>query len=206
MRARVRVDTAVRFVSLRSRLLRADTAYRSEGLHFRSVLVEAKLVESVELDVRTDTSSAKVHRETVRGFAQDKTHSVALPLHAGFVRAGVIKITKVKGELNPADVFTKFVYVDVLRRHIRRIGLVTTNELQIHDVLVAPRTKPTRPLQHVNFRVSQCIFTFTTMYQRRTRTFWTHTASSLGQSTSRSLRATRQTSFRRLHTRSRFAL
>ena len=44
------------------------------------------------------------------------------------VRTGILKITKIHGEANPADVFTKFIKLEVLRRHLQRIGLVSSRD------------------------------------------------------------------------------
>ena len=50
------------------------------------------------------------------------------------VRCGIVQLTKIAGDSNPADIFTKFVKLDVLRRHLQRAGLVINRDQHIFQV------------------------------------------------------------------------
>ena len=42
------------------------------------------------------------------------------------VHLGILRLKKIAGDMNPSDVLTKFVKLDVLRSHIQALGLFTS--------------------------------------------------------------------------------
>ena len=44
------------------------------------------------------------------------------------IESGIVKLHKIHGERNPSDVFTKFVKLEVLLRHLKAIGLFNRME------------------------------------------------------------------------------
>ena len=47
------------------------------------------------------------------------------------VQSGIPKITKISGDANPLNIWTNFPQVDLLRRHLQRIGIVASTACQI---------------------------------------------------------------------------
>ena len=104
----------------------------AEGLHVRSFLLEAGLVRNVTLEVQIDSSSAKSIAKQYGTSRKTRRIKLRYLFMRDLVRTGILKITKVDGERNPAGVFTKFVKLKVLRRNLQRIGLVIARD--DHDV------------------------------------------------------------------------
>ena len=100
----------------------------TEGLHVRLFLLEAGLVRNATLEIQTDSSSAKSIAKQYGTSRKTRHIQLRYLLMQDLVRTGILKITKINGEQNPADAFTKFVKFEVLRRRLQRIGLVIARD------------------------------------------------------------------------------
>ena len=56
---------------------------------------------------------------------EDKTYSVEVPEHAGFCAFSHLKIQKVGREDIPSDLMINIVALQVLKRHLHRLGLLS---------------------------------------------------------------------------------
>ena len=50
------------------------------------------------------------------------------------VASNIVKIKKIKGDDNPSDLMTKFVTLQVLRKHIHRLGLFNTKTTMVNKI------------------------------------------------------------------------
>ena len=98
----------------------------SEALFLRSMLLEAKLAKRVNVIAHTDSTAGK-SMATCFG-AGKKTKHVELRFFLyvqNLVQMGLLKMAKIDGARNPADLMTKYVATDVLQRLKSRLGVVS---------------------------------------------------------------------------------
>ncbi len=94
----------------------------SESLFVRTLLMESKLCSKCNIIIHTDSSAGK-SMASRHGLSKKTKH-----IHLRFlfmqdlILSGLIKIKKVLGTLNPADVFTKYINKDTLHRHMPTLG------------------------------------------------------------------------------------
>jgi len=94
----------------------------SESLFVRTLLMESKLCTKCNIILHTDSSAGK-SMASRHGLSKKTKH-----IHLRFlfmqdlILSGLIKIKKVLGTLNPADVFTKYINKDTLHRHMPTLG------------------------------------------------------------------------------------
>ena len=82
-------------------------------------------------EIFTDSSAAK---SIAMSFGTSrKTRHIQLKylFMQDLIRSNIVKLKKVPGDLNPADVLTKHVKLDVLRRHLQRVGLHAARDYTI---------------------------------------------------------------------------
>ena len=94
----------------------------ADALFLRSLVEEAKLFQKANLCVWTDSS---VGKSIVSRFgASRKTKHVELRhfFIQELVASGAVRVKKVLGTLNPADILTKYVPKDTLHRHLPTFG------------------------------------------------------------------------------------
>ena len=106
----------------------------AEGLHIRSFLMESTLAKSVSLVLYTDSSSAK--SIAMQFGTSRKTRHIQLKYlyMQDLVASNIVQIKKIKGEDNPSDLMTKFVTLQVLRKHIHRLGLFNSKTTTINRI------------------------------------------------------------------------
>ena len=98
----------------------------SDALFLRSLVLEACMFSKVNLTVYTDSTAGKSMAGPFRTTIKTKHVSLRLLYMQELVTSGFVKLRKVLGTLNPADVLTKVVSKDVLYRHFSTLGLVPT--------------------------------------------------------------------------------
>ena len=125
---------AVRALSSAESELYGIGAGIAESLHVRSFLMEAGIAKSVLIEVWTDSTAAKSIAMSY-GTSRKTRHIELKYLYMqDLVLQGLVKIKKVPGEQNPPDIFTKHVKLEVLRRHLHRVGLTVTVEQDIYMI------------------------------------------------------------------------
>ena len=80
------------------------------------------LGEDVAINLNTDASAAKAIA-TRRGLGKLRHLAVHLLWLQQRIAVGDLSISKVKGDNNPADIFTKYVSREILLRHLTAMGL-----------------------------------------------------------------------------------
>jgi hypothetical protein len=94
----------------------------SESLFVRSLLLESKLTLKCNIIVHTDSTAGK-SMASRHGLSKKTKHIQLRFLYTQeLILSGLVKIKKVPGTFNPADVFTKYVNKDTLNRHLPTLG------------------------------------------------------------------------------------
>ena len=111
----------------------------NEALYLRNFLLEARLCQSLNVIIHTDSTAGKAMSS--RFGTSRKTRHVQLRylFMQDLVKDGVIMLRKVLGTENPADVCTKHVTQETLLRHLWNLGLATTYD-KIASCLGLPKT------------------------------------------------------------------
>ena len=91
----------------------------SEALFVRSMLLESKLAKKISVIAHTDSTAGK--SMATRFGTGKKTKHVELR----FLYMGLLKMAKIHGQQNPADLMTKYVATDVLSRLLTHLGVVS---------------------------------------------------------------------------------
>ena len=95
-----------------------------EPLHLRSFNLETGFTKTWSITVHTDSSAAK-SMATRFGTARRTRHIDLRFLYLRhLVKSGIIRILKIPGDQNDADVLTKYVTADTLRRHMESWDLL----------------------------------------------------------------------------------
>ena len=96
----------------------------ADALFVRSLVEESKLFQKANLCVFTDSNVGKSIAS--RFGASRKTKHVELRhLYVQeLVASGLVRVKKVLGTLNPADILTKYIAKDTLHRHLPTFGFV----------------------------------------------------------------------------------
>ena len=97
----------------------------SEALFVRSMLLEARLAKKVSVIAHTDSTAGE--SMATRFGAGKKTKHVELRFLyvQNLVQMGLLKMAKIDGTRNPADLMTKYVATDVLQRLKTQLGVVS---------------------------------------------------------------------------------
>ena len=97
----------------------------SEALFLRSMLLEAKLAKKVNVIAHTDSTAGE--SMATRFGTGKKTKHVELRVQCvqNLVQMGLLKMAKIDGTRNPADLMTKYVATDVLQRLKSQLGVVS---------------------------------------------------------------------------------
>ena len=106
----------------------------AEGLHNLSFLTEARLSKNVTLEIQTDSSSAKSIAKQYGTSRKTRHIKLRYLFMQDLVQSGIPKITKISGDANPLNIWTNFPQVDLLRRHLQRIGIVASTACQIFTI------------------------------------------------------------------------
>ena len=97
----------------------------SEALFVRSMLLESKLAKKVNLTVRSDSTAGK-SMATRLGTGKKTKHVELRFLYVqNLVQMGLLRMAKLEGTRNPADLMTKYVATDVLQRLRTHLGVVS---------------------------------------------------------------------------------
>ena len=97
----------------------------SEALFVRSMLLESKLAKKISVTAHTDSTAGK--SMATRFGTGKKTKHVELRFlyMQNLVQMGLLKMAKIHGQQNPADLMTKYVATDVLSRLLTHLGVVS---------------------------------------------------------------------------------
>ena len=107
----------------------------NELLHVKHFVEEAQLFQVRELQILTDSSSAKSIASR-QGVTKRTRHlDVRFLFLQDLVQKGDLRLVKVPGENNSADLFTKYVSKDILQKHSRDAGLQFEEMQQVHAIL-----------------------------------------------------------------------
>ena len=94
----------------------------SESLFVRSLLIESKLTLKVNIIIHTDSTAGK-SMASRHGLSKKTKHIQLRFLYMqDLILSGIVKIKKIAGTLNPADIFTKYVNKETLNRHMPTLG------------------------------------------------------------------------------------
>ena len=97
----------------------------SEALCVRSMLLESKLAKKVSVIAHTDSAAGK-SMATRFGTGKKTKHVELRFLYVqNLVQMGLLRMAKIEGTRNPADLMTKYVATDVLQRLKAHIGVVS---------------------------------------------------------------------------------
>ena len=97
----------------------------SEALFLRSMLLEAKLAKKVNVIAHTDSIAGK-SMATRFGTGKKTKHVELRFLYVqNLVQMGLLRMAKIDGTRNPADLMTKYVAADVLQRLKTQLGVVS---------------------------------------------------------------------------------
>ena len=97
----------------------------SEPLYVKSLLLESKLASRCVITLHTDSAAGK-SMASRHGLSKKTKHIHLRYLYMQeLITSGVVKIRKIAGTLNPADVFTKYVSKDTLNKHLPTLGYVS---------------------------------------------------------------------------------
>ena len=94
-----------------------------ESLHLKHFMLESGLIKHCNITVLTDSSAAK--SMATRFGATKRTRHIELRFLylQHLIRDGIVKLQKVQGTQNIADLLTKYITSDVLQRHLNKLSL-----------------------------------------------------------------------------------
>ena len=126
----------------------------SEAPFVRSMLLESKLAKKVSVIAHTDSTAGK-SMVTRFGTGKKTKHVELRFLYVqNLVQMGLLRMAKIEGTRNPADLMTKYVATDVLQRLKAHIGVVSnwfkgfTTDAHDTDDHVAPVVNAQWPPPH----------------------------------------------------------
>ena len=97
----------------------------SEALFLRSMLLEAKLAKKVNVIAQTDSTAGK-SMATRFGTGKKTKHVELRFLYVqNLVQMGLLRMAKIDGTRNPADLMTRYVATDVLQRLKSQLGVIS---------------------------------------------------------------------------------
>ena len=97
----------------------------SEALFLRSMLLEAKLAKKVNVIAHTDSTAGKSMATRFGTGKKTKRVELRFLYVQNLVQMGLLKMAKIDGARNPADLITKYVATDVLQRLKSQLGVVS---------------------------------------------------------------------------------
>ena len=112
----------------------------SMALFVKNLITEAKLAKSVNITVHTDSTATKSMGHQVRNKQENKARRTEIPLRAGLVAKGILRLRRVGTKVNCADVLTKYLSSELLVSHLRKLcvfTLIDRFQLQ-HCQMVSP--------------------------------------------------------------------
>ena len=86
--------------------------------------MEARLFEKANITIFTDSTAGKSMAGRFGTSRKTKHVDLRFLYVQELVQTGMVKLRKVLGTLNPADIMTKYVGRDVLQRHLPTFGLL----------------------------------------------------------------------------------
>ena len=95
-----------------------------EALHLRNFLKELHSNLKINIRIHTDSSACKSIATRIGSSKKAKHIAIKHLFIQQLVQANIVTIVKVRSDDNRADVFTKHVTPETLRRHLHAIGLV----------------------------------------------------------------------------------
>ncbi|OLP82440.1 Retrovirus-related Pol polyprotein from transposon TNT 1-94 [Symbiodinium microadriaticum] len=97
----------------------------SAALFLRSMLLESGLAKKVSVIAHTDSTAGKSMATRFGTGKKTKHVEVRFLYVQNLVQMGLLRMAKIDGVRNPADLMTKYVATDVLRRLITHLGVVS---------------------------------------------------------------------------------
>ena len=97
----------------------------SEALFLRSMLLQARLAKKVSVIAHTDSTAGKPTATRFGAGKQTKHVELRFLYVQNLVQMGLLKMAKIDGTRNPADLMTKYVATDVLQRLKTQLGVVS---------------------------------------------------------------------------------
>ncbi len=95
-----------------------------EPLHLRSFLMGTGLTKTCSIIIHTDSTAAKSMAPRFGTTRRTRHIDLRFLYLQNLIKLGTIRINKIPGAQNPADILTKYVIAEVLNRHAERLGLV----------------------------------------------------------------------------------
>ena len=99
-----------------------------ESLDLRSFILETGVAKTCPITVHTDSSADKSMAPRIGATRRTRHIDLRFLYLHHLVKSGVIRILKIPGDQNTADVLTKYVSADTLRRHLEKLGLTDASE------------------------------------------------------------------------------
>ena len=97
----------------------------SEALFLRSMLLESGLAKKVSVIAHTDSTAGKSMATRVGTGKKTKHVELRFLYVQNLLQMGLLRMAKIGRERNPADLMTKYVATDVLRRLVTHLGVVS---------------------------------------------------------------------------------
>ena len=96
----------------------------ADSLFVRSLVMESRLFSKANICVFTDSTAGKSMAGRFGTSRKTKHVELRYLYVQELVQSGLIRLRKVLGTLNPADILTKYVSKDTLYRHLGTFGLI----------------------------------------------------------------------------------
>ena len=97
----------------------------SEVLFLRSMLLEAKLAKKVNVIAHTDSTAGKSMATRFGTGKKTKRVELRFLYVQNLVQMSLLRMAKIDGTRNPADLMTKYIAIDVLQRLKTQLGVVS---------------------------------------------------------------------------------
>jgi hypothetical protein len=91
-------------------------------------MVETGLAKACHITTHTDSSAAKSMASRFGTTRKTRHIDLRFLYLQHLVKHGTVRILKISGEQNIADVLTKYVSSEILKRHMEKLGLVDSKE------------------------------------------------------------------------------
>ena len=104
-----------------------------ESLHIRSVLLESGIASKVNLTVFTDSSSAKTVSSAFGTTRKTRHVQLKYLFMQNLIHQGIVRMRKVRGDLNPSDILTKGVKPETLRSLLHHFGITAEEQYEEFD-------------------------------------------------------------------------
>jgi len=108
--------------------MQLEQAGVADALHMRSILMELDVTSSVNITIFTDSTSGKSIASAF-GISKRTRHVQLRYLFLQeLVQSGMVRLKKVFGTRNPADIFTKYLQHADMAKHLTAVGILNNRE------------------------------------------------------------------------------